>query len=147
MGVYVSFDGGDSFRHAGLEETEHIGRIVPDPDQPRRAFVAALGPLWRSGGQRGVFRTEDGGATWEQVLEISADTGVVDLEDGPPESGHPLRWRLHPAPDALGVQRRRDRKAASSGPRTAETPGSALRKGSRRAPSAASAWRSPAPTH
>ena len=82
-GVYVSFDGGDSFRHAGLEETEHIGRIVPDPDQPRRAFVAALGPLWSSGGQRGVFRTEDGGATWEQVLEISADTGVVDLEMDP----------------------------------------------------------------
>jgi len=82
-GVYVSFDGGDTFRHAGLEETEHIGRIVADPDRPRRAFVAAVGPLWRSGGQRGVFRTEDGGATWEHVLDISADTGVVDLEMDP----------------------------------------------------------------
>ena len=82
-GVHVSFDGGDSFRHAGLEESEHIGRIVPDPDRPLRAFVAALGPLWRSGGQRGVFRTGDGGASWEQVLAISADTGVVDLEMDP----------------------------------------------------------------
>ena len=82
-GVYVSFDGGDTFRHAGLEESEHIGRIVPDPERPRRAFVAALGPLWRSGGQRGVFRTDDGGATWDHVLDISADTGVVDLEMDP----------------------------------------------------------------
>lgn len=82
-GVYVSFDGGDTFRNVGLEESEHIGRIVPDPNRPRRAFVAALGPLWRSGGQRGVFRTEDGGASWDQVLEISADTGVVDLEMDP----------------------------------------------------------------
>ena len=79
-GVYVSFDGGDTFRHAGLAESEHIGRIVVDPERPRRAFVAAVGPLWRSGGQRGVFRTDDGGATWEHVLDISADTGVVDLE-------------------------------------------------------------------
>ena len=82
-GVYVSFDGGDSFRHRGLETSEHIGRIVVDPDRPLRAFVAALGPLWRSGGERGVFRTDDGGENWEQVLEISADTGVVDLEMDP----------------------------------------------------------------
>ena len=79
-GVYVSFDGGDTFRHTGLAESEHIGRIVVDPERPRRAFVAAVGPLWRSGGQRGVFRTDDAGATWEHVLDISADTGVVDLE-------------------------------------------------------------------
>ncbi len=82
-GVWVSFDGGDSFRFAGLPESEHIGRIVVDPERPRRAFVAALGPLWRSGGQRGVFRTEDGGETWEAVLAISPDTGVVDLEMDP----------------------------------------------------------------
>ena len=82
-GVYVSLDGGDSFRHRGLETSEHIGRIVVDPDRPLRAFVAALGPLWRSGGERGVFRTDDGGENWEQVLEISADTGVVDLEMDP----------------------------------------------------------------
>ena len=82
-GVYVSFDGGDTFRHAGLPQSEHIGRIVADPERPRRAFVAAVGPLWRSGGQRGVFRTDDGGATWDHVLDISADTGVVDLEMDP----------------------------------------------------------------
>ena len=82
-GVYVSFDGGDTFRHTGLAESEHIGRIVVDPERPRRAFVAAVGPLWRSGGQRGVFRTDDAGATWEHVLDISADTGVVDLEMDP----------------------------------------------------------------
>ncbi len=82
-GVHVSFDGGDSFRHAGLADSHHIGRIVVDPERPLRAFVAALGPLWRSGGERGVFRTEDGGRTWEAVLEISDDTGVVDLEMDP----------------------------------------------------------------
>ena len=82
-GVWVSHDAGDTFRHVGLRESEHIGRILVDPTRPRRAFVAALGPLWRSGGQRGVFRTEDGGETWENVLAISADTGVVDLEMDP----------------------------------------------------------------
>lgn len=82
-GVYLSFDGGDSFRSVGLRQSEHIGRIVVDPERPLRAFVAALGPLWRSGGERGVFRTEDGGETWQNVLQISADTGVVDLEMDP----------------------------------------------------------------
>ena len=82
-GIWLSLDGGDSFRFAGLPESEHIGRIVVDPERPLRAFVAALGPLWRSGGQRGVFRTEDGGVTWEHVLEISPDTGAVDLEMDP----------------------------------------------------------------
>ena len=82
-GVYVSWNGGDTFEHAGLRESEHIGAIVVDPSNPRRAFVAALGPLWRSGGQRGVFRTDDGGASWDHVLAISPDTGAVDLEMDP----------------------------------------------------------------
>ncbi len=82
-GVYVSRNGGDSFRHAGLEESEHIGRILIHPDDPGFVYVAALGPLWRSGGQRGVFRTRDAGRNWEQVLAISADTGVVDMEMDP----------------------------------------------------------------
>ena len=82
-GVYLSFDAGESFTRVGLEESEHIGRIVVDPERPRRAFVAALGPLWRSGGDRGVFLTEDGGATWRHSLAISEDTGAVDLEMDP----------------------------------------------------------------
>ena len=82
-GVYLSFDAGESFTRVGLEGSEHIGRIVVDPERPLRAFVAALGPLWRSGGDRGVFLTEDGGATWRHSLALSEDTGVVDLEMDP----------------------------------------------------------------
>ena len=78
-GVYKSVDGGKTFRHMGLRSSQHVGRIVIRPDDPDAVYVAAVGPLWASGGERGVFRTTNGGETWEAVLTIDEHTGVTDL--------------------------------------------------------------------
>ncbi len=78
-GVYRSTDGGRSWVHLGLEETRHIGRVAVHPSDPDVAYVAALGNLWAPSSERGVFKTDDGGATWEHVLAIDTLTGVVDL--------------------------------------------------------------------
>ena len=63
----------------GLDESEHIGKIVLDPRDSQTVYVAAQGPLWRAGGDRGLYKTTDGGANWEHVLRISDDTGVSDV--------------------------------------------------------------------
>ncbi len=78
-GVYKSVDGGETFRHMGLRTSQHVGRIVIHPENPDIVYVAAVGPLWASGGERGLFRTSNGGETWENVLEIDEHTGVTDL--------------------------------------------------------------------
>ncbi len=82
-GVYRSRDGGTTWEQRGLERSEHIGRILIDPRDGQVVYVAAEGPLWSSGGERGLYKTIDGGDTWELVLEIDADTGVTDLEMDP----------------------------------------------------------------
>ena len=82
-GVYKSVDGGESFEHVGLEATEHIGKIVVHPSRPDRVYVAANGALWHASEERGVFRTVDGGRTWEKVLFIDEDTGVTTLAMDP----------------------------------------------------------------
>ncbi|PHN01673.1 glycosyl hydrolase [Flavilitoribacter nigricans DSM 23189 = NBRC 102662] len=82
-GVYLSRNGGRSWQNMGLEQSEHISRILVDPRNSDVVFVAAEGPLWASGGDRGLYKTEDGGKTWQQVLEIDPDTGVTDVEFDP----------------------------------------------------------------
>ncbi len=82
-GVYRSRDGGASWQQMGLENSEHIGKILVDPRDSDVVFVAAEGPLWASGGDRGLYKTTDGGATWARVLEIDDDTGVTDVEFDP----------------------------------------------------------------
>ncbi|KPK63652.1 MAG: glycosyl hydrolase, partial [Gemmatimonas sp. SG8_38_2] len=78
-GVYKSPDGGKSFKHMGLKDSEHIGRILIDPRNSDVVYVAAQGPLWAPGGDRGLYKSTDGGDTWELVLEISENTGVTDV--------------------------------------------------------------------
>jgi photosystem II stability/assembly factor-like uncharacterized protein len=78
-GVYKSLDGGENWIHLGLKESEHIGRIVVDPRDSDVVYVASQGPLWRSGGDRGLYKTSDGGATWERILHVSDDTGVNEV--------------------------------------------------------------------
>ena len=78
-GVYKSIDGGKSWTNMGLEESEHIGRIVVDPRDSNIVFVAAQGPLWRSGGDRGLYKTVNGGKTWTRSLDISEHTGVNEV--------------------------------------------------------------------
>ena len=78
-GVYKSVDGGHSWRRMGLEKSEHIGKIVLDPRDSDIVWVAAQGPLWADGGERGLYRSGDGGETFELVLDISPRTGVTDV--------------------------------------------------------------------
>ncbi|HET9377197.1 MAG TPA: hypothetical protein VFO40_19635, partial [Chthoniobacterales bacterium] len=78
-GIYRSDDGGKSWKNLGLKKSEHIGRVVIDPRDSKVAYVAAGGPLWGPGGDRGLFRTSDGGRTWKAVLTISENTGINDV--------------------------------------------------------------------
>jgi photosystem II stability/assembly factor-like uncharacterized protein len=82
-GVYRSRDGGRTWARMGLARSEHIGRILVDPRNSNVILVAAEGPLWAGGGERGVYRSADGGATWTRVLHIDDDTGATDLEFDP----------------------------------------------------------------
>ncbi len=78
-GVYKSIDGGETWRYMGLKETHHIGRIVIHPQNLDIVYVAALGHLWGTNPERGLYRTKDGGKTWEKILFINKDTGAVDV--------------------------------------------------------------------
>lgn len=82
-GVYKSVDGGASFKHVGLKSSEHIGMIQVDPRNSDVVYVAATGPLWSAGGDRGLYKTTDGGETWNKVLEISEHTGVNEIHMDP----------------------------------------------------------------
>jgi len=78
-GVYKSLDGGNSWEMMGLDSSRQIGKIVIHPSNPDVVFVAAEGSAWGPGGQRGLYKTTDGGKTWNKVLEISENTGINDI--------------------------------------------------------------------
>jgi photosystem II stability/assembly factor-like uncharacterized protein len=78
-GVYKSLDGGQTWTNMGLETSEHIGKIVLDPRDSNVVWVASQGPLWSPGGERGLYKSTDGGETWEVSLEISENTGISDV--------------------------------------------------------------------
>ena len=82
-GIYMSIDGGRSWTNMGLKESEHIGRIVIDPRNSDVVYVAAQGPLWKKGGDRGLFKTTDGGKTWAKVLGPDDWTGANDIQLDP----------------------------------------------------------------
>src|SRR3954447_3443043 len=78
-GVYKSTDGGKTWQRMGLQTSRYINRILIDPRNNDVVFVAATGDLWGPGGERGVYKTTDGGKTWKQVLKVDDDTGANDL--------------------------------------------------------------------
>ncbi len=82
-GVYKSIDGGISFTNMGLMKSEHIGNIIIHPNDENTVWVAAYGPLWSSGGERGVYKTTDGGKTWTRTLFISDETGISEIAIDP----------------------------------------------------------------
>jgi photosystem II stability/assembly factor-like uncharacterized protein len=84
-GVYRSADGGKTWQHLGLRETHHIGRIAVHPINPDVAYVAALGHLWGKNRERGLFKTSDGGKSWQHVLALDDETGCVDVAIDPAE--------------------------------------------------------------
>lgn len=78
-GVYRSDDGGKSWKNMGLTKSEHIARIVIDPTNSNTIYVAAYGPLWTNGGERGIYKSTDGGSTWKECLKVSQYTGFCDV--------------------------------------------------------------------
>lgn len=78
-GVYKSLDGGATWKNMGLKASEHISKIIVDPRNSNVVYVAAYGPLWSAGGDRGVYKTTDGGETWEQIHFVSENSGTADL--------------------------------------------------------------------
>lgn len=99
-GVYKTTDGGDSWKNMGLENTERIGRIVIHPSNPDTVYVAALGHLWNSNEDRGLYKTIDGGETWEKILYIDENTGCSDLAIDPenPEVLYAAMWDFQRKP-------------------------------------------------
>src|SRR5205085_9696684 len=77
--VYKSTDGGRTWQNVGLKASEHVGKILIDPRDSDTVYVAAQGPLWAPGGDRGLYKTTDGGKTWNKVLNVSENTGVTDV--------------------------------------------------------------------
>jgi photosystem II stability/assembly factor-like uncharacterized protein len=78
-GVYKSIDGGRSWTNVGLGDSQHIGKILVHPANGNVVYVAAQGPLWNGGGDRGLYKSSDGGSTWTRILHISDDTGISDI--------------------------------------------------------------------
>ena len=78
-GVYKSIDGGDTWKNMGLKSSEHIGKIIIDPNNSNIIYVAAIGPLWSKGGERGLYKSIDGGINWSLILYIDENTGVNDV--------------------------------------------------------------------
>ncbi len=78
-GIYKSEDAGKSWKNMGLKNSEHIGSIVVDPQNSDIVYVAVYGPLWTSGGERGIYKTTDGGKTWKAILTVSEHTGCNEI--------------------------------------------------------------------
>ena len=82
-GLYKSIDGGKTWKHMGLRDSKHIARIIVDPVDHDVVYVAALGSLWGPSKERGVFKTTDGGLTWNNVLFVDQDSGATELVQDP----------------------------------------------------------------
>jgi len=97
-GMYRSRDGGRHWQHVGLEDTRHIGKILVDPENAQTALVAALGHAYGPNGARGVFRTTDGGETWQRVLYLNDSTGAIDLTQVPGGVVYAALWQVYRPP-------------------------------------------------
>lgn len=96
-GIYKSEDGGQSWKNMGLKTSEHISKIIIHPNNSNTIFVAAQGPLWSKGGQRGFYKSVDGGATWKKTLGDEEWTGVTDILIDPrnPDRLYAATWQRH----------------------------------------------------
>jgi photosystem II stability/assembly factor-like uncharacterized protein len=99
-GMYKSTDAGKTWTHIGLEPTRQIGKVIVDPRDPNVVFVAALGHVYGANADRGVYRTRDGGATWQKVLFKGNDVGAIDLafDPGDPQTVYAALWNTRRPP-------------------------------------------------
>jgi photosystem II stability/assembly factor-like uncharacterized protein len=114
-GVYKSTDGGKTWHHMGLKETRHIGRILIHPKDPDTVYVAALGKAWGPNEERGLFKTTDGGKTWDKVLYLNENTGVIDLAMDPTDPEMLYACAYHFRRDAFSGTNPRIQWGAGSG--------------------------------
>ena len=122
-GVYKSVDGGSTWKNMGLKDTRHINRIVIHPSDPETVYVAAVGHLWGSNAERGVFKTTDGGRTWTKVLFVDENTGANDIVIDPQDPGDADRVHLSAATQGRGDTTAADPAATSIEPTMAAPPG------------------------
>ena len=96
-GVYMSENGGKKWKDMGLKSSEHISKIIVSPNDPNLVFVASQGPLWSPGGDRGLFRSVNGGDDWENVLYVNEWTGVTDIviDHNNPSILYAATWQRH----------------------------------------------------
>ncbi len=96
-GIYKSMDGGNTWKNMGLKKSEHISKIIVHPENSDIVFVAAQGPLWTSGGERGFYLTKDGGKTWTKTLGNEKWTGVTDIaiDASNPNVVYAATWDRH----------------------------------------------------
>ncbi len=99
-GIYKTTNGGDSWKKMGLEQSERIGRIIIHPENPDILYVAALGHLWNANEERGVYKTTDGGETWEKILYVDENTGCADITIDPenPDILYAGMWEFRRTP-------------------------------------------------
>ena len=96
-GIYLSKDSGSTWDDMGLKKSEHISKIIVHPDNSNIIWVASQGPLWNSGGDRGLFMSTDGGNTWSNKLYVNEWTGVTDIIIDPtnPDILYAATWQRH----------------------------------------------------
>jgi photosystem II stability/assembly factor-like uncharacterized protein len=96
-GLYLSRDGGKTWANKGLKKSEHISKIIVHPTDSNTLWVAAQGPLWSSGGERGLYKSTDGGNSWKQTMDLDEWTGVTDLVIDPrdPNVLYAASWQRH----------------------------------------------------
>ncbi|MBC3757425.1 glycosyl hydrolase [Hyunsoonleella sp. SJ7] len=96
-GIYASYDGGQTWQNKGLKKSEHISKIIVNPKNSNEIWVAAQGPLWSSGGERGLYKTNDGGDTWKLVLSDNEWTGATDIVIDPRDEKtlYAATWQRH----------------------------------------------------
>lgn len=102
-GLYKTDDGGDNWKKVGLDKTQHIAKIIVDPANSNIVYVAAPGPLWGDSEDRGLYKTTDGGATWEKILYIDEKTGCADIVMDPknPKVIYAAMWQFRRKPWAF----------------------------------------------
>ena len=145
-GIYKSVDGGKTWKNMGLRDSQHIGRIVVDPQDTDIVYVAAVGRLWGANKERGVFKTTDGGVTWQHVLAINENTGATDLIMDPANSKVLIAAGVFAAPHRAMGSTAAGRTPASTRARMPAGPGASSPAACRPATPAASASTSIAAT-